>query len=180
MVSHKLAGYFRNDGQLHKIVCGAIEDFLNAHNELTSKTKGSLSKRILAQIKGWVLHTEKVFKEQEFCCYHVTTKERLDNILKNGLMPNSKPSWFTSETPYVMLSLFPYWSLHRNREAWGLPIIGECDSILLEIKCPYIKREYFDDPEGLRWNKVIPPNYINAIIEFKVIKHGCQEVMELR
>lgn len=99
-------------------------------------------------------------KKQEFCCYHVTTKDRLDNILKNGLVPNSKPNWFKSETPYIMLSLYPYWSLYNG------------ELILIEIKDPAIKRKYFDDSEGLAWHHIVEPKYFNAIIKFKVIKHG--------
>ncbi len=101
--------------------------------------------------------------KREFCCYHVTIKDRLPSILANGLVPNSTPSWFNSNTPYVMLSLYPYWSLHDG------------ELILLEIKDPAIKRKYFDDPEGLRWPHIIKPEYFNAIISFKKIKHG-QEV----
>lgn len=110
--------------------------------------------------------------KQEFCCYHVTTKDRLPDILENGLKPNSVPSWFTSETPYVMLSLYPYWSLYRNRKAWGLEEVSEDKVVLIEIKCPEIKREYFDDAEGLRWGDIIAPKYFNAVVEFKVIAHG--------
>jgi hypothetical protein len=172
VINHKLSGYFRSDGQLQKIVCGAIQDFINTHSEVTKENKGSLARRIVAQIKGWVLYTDKAEKAQEFCCYHVTTKDRLPSMLKNGILPNSAPSWFTCKTPYIMLSLYPYWSLYKNREAWGLPDVNEDNVILVEIKHPDIKREYFDDPEGLRWDKVISPNYFNAIIEFKVIRHG--------
>jgi len=104
-----------------------------------------------------VAKQEKI--EQEFCCYHVTTKDRLESILKNGLVPNSKPNWFSSKTPYVMLSLYPYWWLYE----------GE-DRVLLEIKAPTIKREYFDDPEGLRWGEVIEPQYINIVVDFSINK----------
>ena len=96
-------------------------------------------------------------EEKEFCCYHVTTKDRLESILENGLIPNSKPNWFESETPYIMLSLYPYWSLYDN-------------PVLIEIKDPVIRWEYFDDPEGLRWPYPIKPEYFRAVIEFKVIK----------
>jgi len=93
---------------------------------------------------------------REFACYHVTTRDRLSSILSNGLVPNSEPSWFTSKTPYVMLSLYPYWWLYKE------------DTILLEIKDPAIKRRYFDDPEGLRWDRVIEPKCINAVVDFKL------------
>ena len=106
---------------------------------------------------------------QEFACYHVTTRQRLPDILKEGLRPNAKPSWFFAETPYVMLSLYPYWWLYQNREAWGLPAVSEDDVVLIEIKDPAIRREYFDDPEGLRWPEVINPEHFNAVVEFKVI-----------
>ena len=93
--------------------------------------------------------------KKEFACYHVTTRDRLGSILGNGLVPNSEPNWFTRETPYVMLSLHPYWWLYG-------------DSVLIEIKDPSIKREYFDDPEGLRWDKIIQPEHFNAVIDFTV------------
>ena len=98
--------------------------------------------------------------QQEFCCYHVTTKDRLKSILDNGLIPNSMPNWFTQRAPYVMLSLYPFWSLYE-------------DSVLIEIKDPAIKREYFDDPEGLRWPYTIEPKYFGAVVEYELIG-GCQ------
>ena len=106
--------------------------------------------------------------EPEFACYHITTKDRLESILENGLIPNSKPNWFTSETPYIMLSLYPYWWLYQNRQAWGLPEVDEREVVLIEIKSPDIKREYFDDPEGLRWGEIIKPECFNAIIEYQL------------
>ncbi len=93
----------------------------------------------------------------EFCCYHITTKDRLPNILAEGLKPDSKPNWFTSETPYVMLSPYPYWWLYK-------------DAVLIEIKDPAIKPEYFDDPEGLRWPYPIVTEYFNAVIEYNLNK----------
>ena len=91
----------------------------------------------------------------EFVCYHVTTRDRLASILENGLIPNSKPNWFTAETPYVMLSLFPCWWLYKN-------------AVLIEVKDPDIKREYFDDPEGLRWGRIIKPEHFNAVIDYNL------------
>ena len=91
----------------------------------------------------------------EFACYHITTKDRLASILRDGLIPDSKPNFFTSKTPYIMLSLYPYWWLND-------------DAVLIEIKDPTIKRSYFDDPEGLRWDRVIKPEYFNAVIECKL------------
>ena len=92
-----------------------------------------------------------------FACYHITTKDRLESILKNGLVPNSNPNWFTAKTPYIMLSLYPYWWLYK-------------DAVLIEIKDPAIKEKYFNDPEGLRWNETIKPEYFNAVIECKLNK----------
>lgn len=94
---------------------------------------------------------------QEFCCYHITTKDRIKDILSYGLVPNSEPNWFSSRTPYIMLSLYPYWSLYD-------------EPVLIEVKDPAIKREYFDDPEGLRWPSTINPRYFRAIIEYQIIK----------
>ena len=98
---------------------------------------------------------ELVRLEPEFACYHITTRDRLPSILENGLVPNSKPNWFTSKTPYIMLSLHPYWWLYN-------------DAVLIEVKDPAIKREYFDDPEGLRWGEVIKPENFNAVIECRL------------
>ena len=92
----------------------------------------------------------------EFTCYHVTTRDRIESILRDGLVPNSKPSWFTSKTPYIMLSLHPYWWLYAE------------DAVLIEIKDPAIKGEYFTDPEGLRWNKTIKPECFHAVIEYNL------------
>jgi len=106
--------------------------------------------------------------KKEFCCYHITTKDRLKGILEKGLVPNSKPNWFTRKTPYVMLSLYPYWWLYENRDGWGMKEVKEENIILIEIKDPAIKREYFDDPEGLRWDKIIKPECFNAVVEYKL------------
>ena len=118
--------------------------------------------------------------KQEFCCYHVTTKDRLPNILRRGLIPNAKPSWVSSRTPYIMLSLYPYLSLYQHREAWGLSKVNPDNVVLIEVKSPDIKREYFDDPEGLRWPYSIPIKCFNAIIEFNVLAHGRKEVTKIR
>ncbi len=107
---------------------------------------------------------------KEFYCYHITTKDRLPDIMKLGLLPNSVPGWFRDKTPYIMLSLYPYWWLYQNRLAWGLPEVNEADVVLIEIKSPYIKRKYFDDPEGLRWDKPILPKYFNVVVNFTLDK----------
>lgn len=81
-------------------------------------------------------------------CYHSTTKDRVASIMKNGLLPNSKPIWFKTKTPYIMLSLEP------------LPTLNGDNTIVLEISDPRIKLEYFNDPEGLRWAYKIEPKFI--------------------
>jgi len=81
-------------------------------------------------------------------CYHTTTTDRVESIMKNGLLPNSAPIWFISKTPYVMLSLEPLWNLNKS------------ESAVLKISDPRIKLEYFDDPEGLRWPYPILPEHI--------------------
>lgn len=97
--------------------------------------------------------------DTEFVCYHITTKDKLPAILQDGLKPNSQPSWFKSKAPYVMLSKYPYWWLYDK------------PAILIEIKDPKIKPEYFIDPEGLRWDKVVKPKYFNAIIDISRNKY---------
>ena len=147
-----LTGHFRADGSLTRLIRGALRDTINIHGSITTQQDAeSAVRRIVSQIKGAVLHNS----EAEFVCYHVTTKDRLASILVEGLRPNSEPNWFQSETPYVMLSLYPYWRLYE-------------DAVLLEIKDPEIKREFFDDPEGLRWGKVIEPKFIHTVIDFKI------------
>lgn len=100
----------------------------------------------------------------EFSCFHITTEDRLDNILKCGLNPNSPRNRSAKKAPHIMLSLYPYWSLYDNFKK------NAC-LILIEIRDPDIKREMFDgDPEGLAWEKVIQPQYFRAVIQFQVIK----------
>lgn len=81
-------------------------------------------------------------------CYHSTIKDRVESIMKNGLLPNSKPIWFKSKTPYIMLSLEP------------CPMMNGNDTIVLVISDPMIKLDYFDNPEGLRWPYKIKPKFI--------------------
>jgi len=100
-------------------------------------------------------------------CYHVTTKDRLWSILCEGLRPNSKPNWFKSRTPYVMLSLRPYFTIY-----------DESEEVFLEINDPAIKREYFDDPEGLRWDKPIKPKYIKIMSIFDILVHKLADLRE--
>lgn len=151
-----------------KRVCGDILHYLIASRQMViteimkSKQKGVVRKtrwyKCINEAIGWVKHLYEngVELDDEFVCFHITTKDRVDNILKEGLKPNSKPNWFSSPTPYVMLSKYPYWALYDK------------DMVLLEIKHPNILPEYFDDPEGLRWGETIPPNYISTVVDFKV------------
>jgi len=84
-------------------------------------------------------------------CYHSTTKDRVGSIMRNGLLPNSKPTWFTAKTPYIMLSPEPCFILNGN------------DTVVLAISDPDIKLEYFDNPEGLRWPYNIKPKFIKYL-----------------
>jgi len=96
-------------------------------------------------------------------CYHSTTKDRVESIMQDGLLPNSEPTWFISKTPYVMLSLKPWVDLN------GI------DTVVLEVEHPEIKVEMFNDPEGLRWDKPIPPEYI-AIYTVDAVEANLEEV----
>lgn len=87
-------------------------------------------------------------------CYHSTTKERLISILKNGLRVNSKPNFFSSPTPYIMLSNKPLYNLN------GIL------TVVLEINDPTIIEEYFDNDEGLRWPYDIAARYIKILNNF--------------
>jgi len=100
-------------------------------------------------------------------CYHVTTQDRLWSILCNGLLPNSKPNCFTSPTPYIMLSLRPWFNL-----------VDIDNSVFLEISDPAIKQEYFDDPEGLRWDKPIKPRYIRIMTVLDILMHRLIDLRE--
>lgn len=152
-----------------KRVCGDILHYLVASRQETINNimergqKGVVRKtrwhKCIDEAIDWVryLYKNGVELDDEFVCFHITTKDRLASIIKEGLKPNAEPNWFESPTPYVMLSKYPYWALYDG------------DMILLEIKHPDILPEYFNDPEGLRWGEVIPPEYINRIVDFKVI-----------
>ena len=101
---------------------------------------------------------------REFSCFHITTEDRLGNILKHGLVPNSNRNRSAKKAPHVMLSLYPAWELFKNwKKKQGL--------ILIEIRHPDIRREMFDnDPEGLAWEKIIKSKYFRNVIRFEVIK----------
>ncbi|KKL08654.1 hypothetical protein LCGC14_2573710 [marine sediment metagenome] len=84
-------------------------------------------------------------------CYHSTTRDRVDSIMENGLLPNSKPNYFSATTPYAMLGLKPWPDLN-----------GE-ETVVLKVNDPAIKGEHFTDPEGLRWPNRIKPKHLQVI-----------------
>ncbi len=84
-------------------------------------------------------------------CYHTTTSDRVASILCAGLLPNSTPTWFTSPTPYVMLSKEPLHDLNGSK------------SVVFRITDPAIMLEFFSDKEGLRWPYRIDPIYLSEI-----------------
>lgn len=97
-------------------------------------------------------------------CYHITTEDRLNSILKDGLQPNSARNRSAKPAPFIMLSQYPQWHLFKN---WK----KDKQLILIEINHPAIKPEMFNgDPDGLAWEKLIPPEYFNNMIKFEVIK----------
>ena len=103
---------------------------------------------------------------EEFSCFHITTEDRLDDILKHGLKPNSVRNRSARKAPLTMLSLCPYWGLFKN---WK----KNQNNILIEIRDPAIKREMFDgDPEGLAWVHTINPSCFKAVVRFEVITEG--------
>ncbi len=81
-------------------------------------------------------------------CYHTTLKDRIESILKEGLLPNSKPAWFTTRTPYIMLCLRPWYKLNGYA------------SVVLEVNDPKIKKEHFVKTDMLRWPSIIDPKFI--------------------
>lgn len=91
-------------------------------------------------------------------CYHSTAPDRVERILRDGLRPNSPPTWFSRPAPYVMLS----------RKPW-LDLNGET-TVVLEVSDPSILTRYFEkpfDPEGLRWPYEIKPEYIKVVAGWK-------------
>lgn len=82
-------------------------------------------------------------------CYHTTTHGRVKSIIRNGLLPNSKPTWFNSPTPYVMLSPKPWIGLNGG------------ESVVIKVTDPAIKPEYFT-PEGCRWPHKIKREYLSV------------------
>lgn len=116
-------------------------------------------------VKSWKLNAiEFMVINKEFSCFHITTEDRLPNILKYGLKPNSPRNRASNRTPHVMLSLYPIWSLYNNfKKKQGI--------ILIEIRHPQIKREMFvNDPEGLDWEDTIEPIYFRAVVRIEIIK----------
>lgn len=99
----------------------------------------------------------------DFRCYHVTTEDRLESILKYGLKPNSHRNRSARPAPHIMLSLYPYWNLYNGFKK-------DAQLVLIEICDPEIKCSMFDDdPEGLAWEKTIKPEYFNTIVRFEVV-----------
>jgi hypothetical protein len=86
-------------------------------------------------------------------CYHVTTPDRLESIQREGLLPNSPPTWFRVPAPYVLLSLEPWADLNGK------------ETVVLEVTDPRIRAEYFDDPEGLRWPYCIASEYVRVVFK---------------
>lgn len=100
----------------------------------------------------------------DFCCYHVTTEDRLGSILKNGLKPNSVRNRSAKKAPHTMLSLYPYWGLFKGYKK-------NAQLILIEICNSAIKCEMFEgDPEGLAYEHIIKPECFKTIVRFEVIK----------
>jgi hypothetical protein len=64
-----------------------------------------------------------------------------------------------------MLSLRPYFTIYD-------------DGIFLEVNDPAIKREYFSDPEGLRWDKIIKPKYIRIMTFPDILIHHLADLRE--
>jgi len=146
---------------LHFVIACRQEAQQAIEGERQPKGKRQTSewRKCVDRIIGWLKrgYAEEFEVDHEFVIYHVTTKDRLPSILKEGLKPNSDPNWFKGKTPYIMLSKYPYWHLYKEEE-----------TVLIEIKHPEILPEFFDDTEGLRWGEIIEPKYINAVIDFKV------------
>lgn len=105
---------------------------------------------------------------EEFSCFHITTEDRLESILKYGLKPNSIANRSARKAPHIMLSLYPMWNLYKNyKKSKSL--------ILIEVRDPAIKREMFDgDPEGLAWERTIKPECFKAVVKIEVVRNARQ------
>ncbi len=82
--------------------------------------------------------------------YHSTIKDRVANILREGLKPLADPIWFASPAPYVMLSDEPWLNLNGD------------ETVVLIVTDPAIRPEDFDE-EGLRWPKRILPEFLQVM-----------------
>ena len=99
----------------------------------------------------------------DFRCYHITTEDRLESILKQGLVPNSVRNRSARPAPHIILTLYPFWGLFKSFKKNAQPI-------LIEIQDPAIKRKMFDgDPEGLAWEKPIKPEHFTAIVKYQLL-----------
>jgi len=105
---------------------------------------------------------------ETFVCYHTTAQDRDSSILTKGLRPNSRPMWFSNPTPYVMLSVKPRWDLNGK------------ESVVLGVRDPRIRVEYFDDPEGLRWPHHIDSAFLKRTLGIqRVESHGLNKSKEI-
>jgi hypothetical protein len=99
-------------------------------------------------------------------CYHITTRDRLESILKDGLKINSPHNRSAKDAPYIMLSKNPTWKLFNNWKKDKNKILIE-----LDIQLSPNEIELLDtDPEGLAYEKNIEPNYFKHIYKLEILK----------
>lgn len=99
-------------------------------------------------------------------CYHITTENRLEAILKEGLKPNSPHNRSAKDAPYVMLSKNPVWKLFNN---WK----KDEAKILIQLEMPLSSGEIMllnADPDGLAYEKNIKPSYFKHIYKLEILK----------
>lgn len=101
--------------------------------------------------------------------YHVTTEDRLESILQNGLQPNSQSNRSARPAPFIMLSRTPVWGLFKNWKKTK-------PNILIEINLPNTKhnldifKEFENDPEGIEYEYNIPPSCFLRVVKFEILK----------
>lgn len=76
--------------------------------------------------------------------YHVTTKDRLESILKEGLRINSKPTWYSRPYPFICLGTVPF--IDFLTDEYGV----SPNAVLLEVD---MKGFIEDEEERRAWNE---------------------------
>jgi len=55
-VKADISGYFKNNGQLHSLIDGSLKNSIDTHGPITTINRSSAAKRVVAHLKGFILH----------------------------------------------------------------------------------------------------------------------------